>query len=75
MPMSVAFAKPGDRGKYATYLKPLVTAEWIRQLTASRPPQLTNTTLTGRNQSTLPDTRTLLIQQSVQNPSLPQHLH
>jgi len=30
MPMSVALAKPGNRGKsYTTYLNPLVTAEWI----------------------------------------------
>jgi len=52
MPMSVALAKPGNRGKsYTTYLKPLVTAEWIQQLTAARPPQPTNATPTGRTQA------------------------
>jgi len=52
MSMSVALAKPGNRGKsYTTYLKPLVTAEWIRQLTAAHPPQTTNATPTGRTQA------------------------
>jgi len=52
MPMSVALAKPGNRGKsYTTYLKPLVTAEWIQQLTAAHPPQPTIATPTGRTQA------------------------
>ena len=52
MPMSVALAKPGNRGhSCTTYLKPLVTAQWIRQLTAVHPPQPTNATPTGRTQA------------------------
>jgi len=52
MPMSVTLAKSGNRGKsYTTYLKPLVKAEWIRQLTAAHPPQLPNATPTGRTQA------------------------
>jgi len=52
IPMSVALAKPGNRGKsYTTYLKPLVTTEWIRQLTASHPPQSPHATPTGRTQA------------------------
>jgi len=45
-------AKPGNRGKsYTTYLQPLVTAEWIRQLTASQPPRPAHATPTGRTQA------------------------
>jgi len=52
MPMSVALAQPGNRGKsYTTYLKPLVTAEWIRQLTVAHPPQSPNATPTGLTQA------------------------
>jgi len=52
MPMSVTLAKSGNRGKsYKTYLKPLVTVEWIRQLTASHPPQPAFATPTGRTQA------------------------
>ena len=51
MPMSVALAKPGNRGQsYTTYLKHNVTTEWIimiRQLTASHPPQPAHATPTG----------------------------
>ena len=50
--MTVALAKPGNRGKsYTTYLKPLVTAQWIWQLTAAHPPQSTSATPTGRSQA------------------------
>jgi len=52
MPMSVALAEPGNRGKsYTTYLKPLVTAEWIRRLNASHPPQPAHATPMGRTQA------------------------
>jgi len=52
MAMSVALAKTGNTGKsYTAYLKPLVTAEWIRQLTASQPPQPAHATPTGRTQA------------------------
>jgi len=50
MPMSVALAKLGNRGKsYTIYLKPLVTVAWVRQLTSShpsQPPHVTPTELT-----------------------------
>jgi len=50
--MSVVLAKPGNRGKfYTTYLKPIVTAAWIQQLTAAHPPQPTNATPTGPTQA------------------------
>jgi len=52
MSMSVALAKPANRGKsYTTYLKPLVTAEWVRQLTSSHPSQPSHATPTGRTQA------------------------
>jgi len=52
MSRSVALAKSGNRGKsYTTYLKPLVTVEWIGQLTAAHPPQPPNATPTGRTQA------------------------
>jgi len=52
MPISVALAKPGNRGKfYTTYLKPLVTAKWLRQPTASHPPHPAHPTPTGRTQA------------------------
>jgi len=52
MPTSVALAKQGNREKsYMTYLKPLVTNGWIRQLTSSHPPHQPHAPLTGRTQA------------------------
>jgi len=49
MPMSAALAKSGNRGKsYTTYLKPFVTAAWVRQLKSSYPSQPPHVTPTGR---------------------------
>jgi len=52
MPMSVALAKQGNTGiPYTTYLLPLVTAEWARQITSTHPIQQTHATQTGNTQS------------------------
>ena len=52
MPMSVALPKQGLPGKsHKTYLEPLVTAEWVRQLTSAHPLQQPHATPTGRTQA------------------------
>jgi len=52
MSMSVELAKPGNTEKsYTKYHTPLVTAEWIRQLTDSHPSLPSHATPTGRTQA------------------------